>query len=265
MTMTSVHHSSNNQHLRLIRLHQFQSIVQIASVKGFARTIGLLTLIFLVSFTSYFFTTKKVNVVVPLSKPSIPLMEFTKPTQQSTTVAGNFSTFHKPAASFNSIQSTTNPIPSLTMESDLNFENINTSTVGIDIPTANVGGWDNTTPSTEGTGTPTVTNVQREEVIPSSEEFVVADKYPNVDLALLQKNVIYPEMALRAGIEGTVHLQVLVLSTGKISTINIITSDSEMLNASAIDAVKKTPFTPAIQAKNPIPCWVIIPITFRLR
>lgn len=263
--MTSVHHSSNSQHLRLIRLHQFQSIVQIASVKGFARTIGLLAFIFLVSFTSYFFTTKKVSIVVPLSKPSIPLMEFTKPTQQTTTVAGNFSTFHKPAASFSSIQSTANPIPSLTMESDLNFENINTSPVGTDIPNVNVGGWDNTSPSTDGTGTPTVTNVQREDVIPSSEEFVVADKYPNVDLALLQKNVIYPEMALRAGVEGQVVLKVLVLSSGKVSDVKVLSSDSEMLNESAIEAVKKTPFTPAIQAKNPIPCWVTIPLTFRLR
>jgi len=263
--MTSVHHSSNNQHLRLIRLHQFQSIVQIASFKGFARTMGLLALIFLVSFTSYYFSTKKISVVVPIAKPSITLMEFTKPSQQTTTVASNFSTFHTPAASFSSVQSTANPIPSLTMESDLNFETINTSSIGTDIPNTNVGGWDNTNPSTDGTGTPTVTNVQREEIIPSSDEFVNAEKYPNVDLALLQKNVIYPEMALRAGIEGTVHLQVLVLSTGKVSTINIITSDSEMLNESAIEAVKKTPFTPAIQAKNPIPCWVTIPITFRLR
>jgi TonB family protein len=263
--MTSVHQSSNNQHLRLIRLQQFQSIVQIASVKGFARTIGLLALIFLVSFVSYFFTAKKLSVVLPIAKPSIPLMEFTKPTQQATTVAGNFSTFHKPAASFSSIQSTSNPIPSVTLESDLNFENINTSTVGTDIPNANVGGWENIDPSIDGTGTPTVTNVQREEVIPSSEDFVFADKQPNVDLTLLQKNVTYPEMALRAGVEGKVVLKVLVLSTGKVSDVIVLTSDSDLLNEAAIAAVNKTPFTPAIQAKNPIPCWVTIPISFRIR
>lgn len=265
MTMTSVHHSSNNQHLRLIRLHQFQSIVQIASFKGFVRTMGLLSVIFLVSFTSYYFSKQKISVVVPIAKPSITLMEFTKPSQQTTTVANNFSTFHTPVASFSSVQSIANPVPTLSLETDLNFENINTSSLGTDIPNSNVGGWETTGPSTEGTGTPTVTNVQREEVIPSSEEFIVADKIPNVDLTLLQKNVVYPEIALRAGVEGKVILQVLVLSTGKVSTVNILTSESEMLNDAAIEAVKKTPFTPAIQAKNSIACWVTIPISFRIR
>lgn len=263
--MTSVHHSSNNQHLRLIRLHQFQSIVQIASFKGFARTMGLLALIFLVSFTSYYFSTKKISVVVPIAKPSITLMEFTKPSQQTTTVASNFSTFHTPAASFSSVQSIANPVPSLSLESDLNFENINTSSVGTDIPNTNVGGWDNTNPSTDGTGTPTVTNVLREDELPSSDEFSSVEKEPNVDLALLQKNVVYPEMALRAGVEGKVVLQVLVLSTGKVSTVKVLTSDSDMLNDAAIEAVKKSVFTPAIQAKSPVDCLVAIPIVFRIR
>lgn len=263
--MTSVHHSSNNQHLRLIRLHQFQSIVQIASVKGFTRTMGLLALIFLVSFVSYFFTAKKVSVVIPMAKPSIPLMEFTKPTQQTTTVAGNFSTFHTPSTSFRSVQSIANPVPTLSKEPDLNFENVSTSSIGTDIPNTNVSGWETTSPSIEGTGTPTVINVQREEVIPSSEEFVFADKQPNVDLTLLQQNVVYPEMALRAGVEGQVVLKVLVLSSGKVSDVKVLSSDSDLLNNAAIEAVNKTPFTPAIQAKSPIPCWVTIPITFRIR
>jgi TonB family protein len=264
--MTTVHHSSNNQHQRLIRLHQFQSIVQIASFKGFARTMALLGLLFLLSFLYLYVSTKKVITVVPLPKQSIQLLEFTKPLQQNTaTVANNFSTFHTSSASIRSMQSIANPIPALVMENDVQFDNIILPTSTSDVPNSNVGEWGNSVNGTDGTENTVVTNVRKEEVIPSMDEFLPVQKEPNVDLALLQKNVVYPEMALRAGVEGTVVVRALILSTGAISTVSVLTSDSDLLNEAAITAVKKSVFTPAIAENTPVTCWITIPISFRIR
>ena len=266
MTMTTVHHSTNNQHQRLIRLHQFQSIVQIASFKGFARTMALLGLLFLVSFLYLFLSTKTVSTVVPLPKQSIQLLEFTKPLQQKTaTVANNFSTFHTSSASLSSVQSIANPVPAIVLESDVHFDNISITGTTSDIPNSNVGDWGNSVTRTDGTENTNVTNVRKEEVIPSMDEFFPVQKEPNVDLALLQKNVLYPEMALRAGVEGTVVVRALIMSTGAISTVSVLTSDSDLLNEAAITAVKKSVFTPAIAENTPVTCWITIPITFRIR
>jgi len=100
---------------------------------------------------------------------------------------------------------------------------------------------------------------------PGSEEFIPVEKEPNVDLAELQKKVVYPEMARKVGVEGTVIIRVLVGKDGKVKQAKIQQSESSMLDQAAIDAVKKSVFTPAIQNGQPITCWVSIPIKFRLR
>ncbi len=125
------------------------------------------------------------------------------------------------------------------------------------------GGFDNI-----GDGNISVTNdvkVNTREEIPDPDEFVAVEKEPNVDLAQLQKNVEYPEMAKRAGVEGKVSIRVLVSKTGKPKKTIIESSDSDLLNDAATKAVMKTSFTPAIQNGSPIDCWVSIPIVFRLR
>lgn len=101
--------------------------------------------------------------------------------------------------------------------------------------------------------------------IPPDDTFIPVEKEPYVDLAELQKKVIYPEMARRAGIEGRVIIRVYVDKTGKPVKYKIEATDSQMLNQAAIDAVMKTTFTPAIQNGQPIGCWVTIPIQFKLK
>lgn len=126
-----------------------------------------------------------------------------------------------------------------------------------------VGGFDNI-----GDGNISVDNdvkVNTREEIPDPDEFVAVEKEPNVDLGQLQKNVEYPEMAKRAGVEGKVSIRVLVSKTGKPKKTIIESSDSDLLNDAATKAVMKTTFTPAIQNGSPIDCWVSIPIVFRLR
>jgi TonB family protein len=88
---------------------------------------------------------------------------------------------------------------------------------------------------------------------------------PQVDLIELQRNIIYPGMAIKASIEGKVVVEVLVSKTGKPLKCEIVYSDSEMLDEAAINAVMKTNFVPAIQNGINVNCRVTIPISFRLR
>ena len=100
---------------------------------------------------------------------------------------------------------------------------------------------------------------------PNIDDFIPVEKEPVVDLVELQKKIIYPEMARKAGIEGRVIVRVLVDRAGKPVRSVVQYSDSQMLDQAAKNAVMKSVFTPAIQNGQPISCWVSIPITFKLR
>lgn len=108
--------------------------------------------------------------------------------------------------------------------------------------------------------------IETKEEEPAPDEFVAVEKEPGVDLAKLQKSIVYPDLARRAGVEGRVIVRVLVGPDGRARKYFIESSDHELLNQSALDAIKNYGmFTPAIQNGQAIICWVSIPITFRLR
>jgi TonB family protein len=100
---------------------------------------------------------------------------------------------------------------------------------------------------------------------PAMDEFIPVEKQPQTDMAELQKSVVYPEMAKKAGIEGKVTLRVLVDTDGSVRKVAVIQTDSQLLVQAAKDAVSKAVFTPAIQNNQPVMVWVSIPITFKLR
>jgi TonB family protein len=101
---------------------------------------------------------------------------------------------------------------------------------------------------------------------PDIDAFIAVEREPQLDLGKLQKSVVYPDMARRAGIEGRVTVRVLVGADGKARRSVIEDSDNVMLNDAALKAINDYGlFTPAIQNGQPISCWVSIPITFRLR
>jgi periplasmic protein TonB len=108
-------------------------------------------------------------------------------------------------------------------------------------------------------------NVEVREKEPGIDEFIDVEKEPSIDLNELQKRIVYPELARRAGIEGKVLIRVLVDKDGRPKKDKIESSDNEQLNEAARKAVMSMVFTPAIQNKRPVTCWVTIPVTFRLR
>ena len=101
---------------------------------------------------------------------------------------------------------------------------------------------------------------------PSPDDFIPVEKEPGIDMTKLQRLVVYPDMARRAGIEGTVYVRALVDRTGKITRTIIESSDNRALNDAAERAVRDYGYaTPAIMNQEPTTCWVTIPIVFRLR
>lgn len=76
----------------------------------------------------------------------------------------------------------------------------------------------------------------------------------------------YPEEARRKGMEGEVLLKVEVLANGGVGQIEVKRSSGhEILDRSALSAVKQWRFIPANKENGPIPCWVNIPIKFQLQ
>lgn len=108
-----------------------------------------------------------------------------------------------------------------------------------------------------------IEEVREEE--PDVYEPTPVEREPFLDIRELQKLVVYPEVAKRAGIEGRVFVRVLVGKNGVPKKHIIEGSDSDLLNAAAAKAVMSAVFTPAIQNNKPVECWVSIPIIFRLR
>ncbi len=75
---------------------------------------------------------------------------------------------------------------------------------------------------------------------------------------------VYPEIARRAGVEGTVWVKIWVDKEGNPKKALIMKSDAELFNQPAIDAAMRWKFTPAIMNNGPVAVWVSIPFKFRL-
>ncbi|MFB3147948.1 MAG: energy transducer TonB [Thermodesulfobacteriota bacterium] len=87
--------------------------------------------------------------------------------------------------------------------------------------------------------------------------------YPDYNLNPKPK---YPRAARKRGFEGEVKLKVFVLKNGKVGKIEITRpSGHEMLDQSALEAVKDWVFIPGKENGREISSWVTVPITFQLK
>jgi len=82
----------------------------------------------------------------------------------------------------------------------------------------------------------------------------------------IQRNIVYPEIAQEAGIEGTVVIQAFVDKKGKVTdTIVLKGIPNTGLDEAAMAAIKKTKFNPAKQRDRAVGVWISIPVNFRLK
>jgi periplasmic protein TonB len=92
-------------------------------------------------------------------------------------------------------------------------------------------------------------------------DFVPYEKEPTVVKRVEPK---YPDLALRAGLEGNVFVKVWVDKEGKVRKVVLLKSDAPIFEEAAISAAKQWVFTPAVMQKGPVSVWVSIPFRFRL-
>ncbi|OGU18734.1 MAG: hypothetical protein A2059_00190 [Ignavibacteria bacterium GWA2_55_25] len=110
---------------------------------------------------------------------------------------------------------------------------------------------------------------QEKEISPSQLEetyFVIVEDLPEPigGMAAIQAHVIYPEIARRAGIQGTVYVEVFIDERGDVVKAIVKKGIGAGCDESAIAAVKKTKFRPGIQGGKPAKVRLAIPIRFRL-
>lgn len=102
----------------------------------------------------------------------------------------------------------------------------------------------------------------------SSDVFVAFDTPPQPigGWKKLYQHLDYPINARKAGIEGRVLINVLVDEKGKIVDMKILkgTNTAAGLEESAMDAIHKLAFRPALQRDKPVKVWITVPVTFSL-
>ncbi len=77
-------------------------------------------------------------------------------------------------------------------------------------------------------------------------------------------NVNYPEIAKRAGIQGRVFVKAYIDTSGNVVRAEIIKGIGSGCDEAAIEAVKKSKFTPGMQRGKKVNVQVSIPILFKL-
>ena len=97
-----------------------------------------------------------------------------------------------------------------------------------------------------------------EEAPPS---FVPVEKQPKAVSAVTPT---YPDMARRAGIEGTVHVNMWVTKEGIVRQAIVVKSSNAIFDEAAVKAALQWTFTPAIMNNGPVAVWVTVPFRFKL-
>lgn len=92
-------------------------------------------------------------------------------------------------------------------------------------------------------------------------DFVPVEKEPVVVKKVEPR---YPELAMRASLEGKVWVKIWVDKEGKPKQVVVLKSDAEIFNEPAIEAAKQFLFTPAYMNNGPVSVWVSIPFRFKL-
>lgn len=101
----------------------------------------------------------------------------------------------------------------------------------------------------------------------SNEKYLVKAEVmpePVGGISAIQKRVIYPEIAKKAGIEGKVYIKAFIDEKGDVIKTKILKGIGSGCDESAMEAVKETKFTPAKQKSKLVKSQVVVPVMFKL-
>lgn len=110
---------------------------------------------------------------------------------------------------------------------------------------------------------------KEEDLLEEPEEgfFVVVEQMPVLigGLAAIQNEVRYPEMALRANIQGRVVVQFIVNERGEVENPRVIRGIGGGCDEEAIRVVSKMKFIPGMQRGRPVRVQYHLPVIFIIR
>ena len=100
-----------------------------------------------------------------------------------------------------------------------------------------------------------------------SKIFVSVEQLPQPvgGTAAIQKKIIYPEIAKRAGVQGRVFVEVFVDENGNVFDAKIVKGIGAGCDEAALKAVLATKFIPGKQRDKPVKVKMTIPVVFKLR
>ena len=103
------------------------------------------------------------------------------------------------------------------------------------------------------------------------DEFSPPGEADTIDTDTAEKMLIrkvfpkYPDLAVRAGLEGAVWLKLWIGRDGIVRQVSIAKSDAEIFNEPSLEAGRKLVFKPASCRGRPVSMWATIPIRFKFR
>lgn len=102
---------------------------------------------------------------------------------------------------------------------------------------------------------------------PEPEIFVIVEQQPELvgGLEGLQQRIQYPELARRAGIEGTVFMQFVVDENGNVSELQCVRDPGGGTCEEAKRAIRESQFEPGRQRGRAVKVRFSLPVRFRLR
>lgn len=103
---------------------------------------------------------------------------------------------------------------------------------------------------------------------PEGGIFVAYDEAPTPigGFGAIQKNLKYPEIARKAGIEGTVFVEAVIDEVGNVVSTRIVKSLGHSgCDEAAVEAIRKVKWKPAKQRDKSVKVRISIPVKFRLK
>ena len=84
-------------------------------------------------------------------------------------------------------------------------------------------------------------------------------------IGAIQRKIVYPEIARRAGVQGKVFVNAYVDEVGNVVKVELIKGIGAGCDEAAMDAVLATKFKPGKQRGKPVKVRVTVPIRFKLQ
>lgn len=84
-------------------------------------------------------------------------------------------------------------------------------------------------------------------------------------IGAIQKKIVYPELAKRAGVQGRVFIKAYVDEKGNVTKVELVKGIGAGCDEEALKAVKATKFKPGKQRMKPVKVQVVVPVIFKLQ